>query len=41
MAMTGIIDLTPLFEIVGEDGSRRLAPFSDAVAVRAADKNSH
>jgi len=27
MAMTGIIDLTPLFEIVGEDGSRRLAPF--------------
>ena len=34
MALTGIVDLTPSFEIVGEDGASMLVPFSGAVTVK-------
>jgi hypothetical protein len=34
MALTGIVDLTPSFEIVGEDGDSLLVPFSEAVTIR-------
>jgi hypothetical protein len=34
MALTGVLDLTARFEIVGEDGSSTVVPFLEAVSVR-------
>jgi len=34
MALTGHLDLTPSFEIVGEDGSSTVVPFSEALSIR-------
>jgi hypothetical protein len=34
MALTGTLDLTARFEIVGEDGSSTIVPFLEAVSVR-------